>query len=222
MKPKGETLSLIYDQRFKHITEYRDLVWQILCTCFFNKFIPENSKCLDLGAGYGEFINHITCGEKLAMDLNPTTRDHLHKGIQFMQQDCSAVWSLDPDYLDIIFTSNFFEHLPDKDCIERTIYQCHRCLKNDGLFICLGPNIKYIPGAYWDFWDHHIPLTESCLAEILKINGFDIEQLFPRFLPHSMSTGFSPPRFLIKLYLKLPLLWPLFGKQFLIIARKNS
>lgn len=93
--------------------------------------------------------------------------------------------------------------------------------KKDGLLICLGPNIKYIPGPYWDFWDHNIPLTESCIAECLKINGFCIEQLFPRFLPYSMSAGFRPPLILIKFYLKLPLLLPLFGKQFLVVARKN-
>lgn len=109
--------------------DYRNSVWQILCTNFFNKFIPANFRCLDLGAGYGEFINHITCGEKIAMDLNSTTREHLHKGVQFIQQDCSTIWNIEPDYLDVIFTSNFLEHLTDKDCIERTINQCYRCLK---------------------------------------------------------------------------------------------
>jgi hypothetical protein len=44
----------------------------------------------------------------------------------------------------------------------------------------------------------------------------------PRFLPYSMSTGRTPPSFFVKLYLKLPILWPLFGKQFLVIGKKKQ
>jgi predicted SAM-dependent methyltransferase len=73
--------------------------------------------------------------------------------------------------LDVVFTSNFLEHLPDKVHVERTLAQAWRCLKDDGFIICLGPNIKYVPGAYWDFWDHFIPLTELSLSEVLKMKG---------------------------------------------------
>jgi hypothetical protein len=79
-----------------------------------------------------------------------------------------------------------------------------RCLKTDGQIICLGPNIKYIPGTYWDFWDHFVPITDLSLAEMLRLKGFDIELRVARFLPYSMSTGSTPPLFLVKLYLQLP------------------
>jgi hypothetical protein len=36
-----------------------------------------------------------------------------------------------------------------------------------------------------------------------------------------MSTGSKPPLFPVKIYLQLPLLLRFFGKQFLVMGRKN-
>lgn len=216
-----ETLKRQYQLRFAEIGEYRNQIWQILCSQFFSRYIPENSKVLDLGSGWGEFINNIAAVEKYAIDLNPESADHLSDGVICIHQDCSQTWAFESDYLDVVFTSNFLEHLQDKSSVERTISEAHRCLKYGGLLICLNPNVKFIPGAYWDFWDHQIPLTELSCAEVLRMKGFSIKQCIPRFLPYSMSAGSRPPLFLVKLYLKLPILWPLFGKQFVLIGRKE-
>ena len=137
-----------------------------------------------------------------------------------LNQDCSKKWNLPDNTLDIVFTSNFFEHLPSKEHIKKTILQAKRCLKSGGKIICLGPNIKYLPGKYWDFWDHHIALTEASLSEILRMNDFVIEKCLPKFLPYTMAKEKTAPLILVKLYLKIPLLWHLFGKQFLIIGEK--
>jgi hypothetical protein len=37
-----------------------------------------------------------------------------------------------------------------------------------------------------------------------------------------MSTGRTPPLPLVRWYLKLPIVWPLFGKQFLVVGRKED
>jgi SAM-dependent methyltransferase len=115
------------------------------------------------------------------MDLNPDAELWLRGGTQFMHQDCSQEWRIEPESLDVVFTSNFLEHLPGKDSVERIISEAHRCLKKDGLIICLGPNIKYVPGAYWDFWDHLIPITELSLSEFLAI--FDVDRKNATFVP---------------------------------------
>lgn len=88
-----------------------------------------------------------------------------------------------------------------------------------GRFAALAP---YRDGAYWDFWDHYLPLTDRSMVEGLKLAGFSVERVEPRFLPYSMSQGFTPPVVLISLYLRFPLLWRVFGKQFLVVARKPS
>lgn len=220
MIDKSELLSNEYRLRFSKLEDYRSNVWRILCSEFFSKYVPSDSTILDLGAGWGEFINHISAKNKIAMDLNHDTQNHIAADIKFIHQDCATNWQLQSESVDIIFTSNFLEHLPDKASVDFTVSESLRCLKKGGKFICLGPNIKYVNGAYWDFWDHHIPLTEFSVVEILKIVGFEIEKCIPRFLPYSMSSTSNPPLFTVQFYLKMPFLWRLIGKQFLIIAKK--
>lgn len=222
MENHSEALKQQYQLRFSKLQEYRKQVWQTLCSGYFSRFIPRESVILDLGAGWGEFINHINATEKFAMDLNPATPEHLAPGITFIHQDCSRPWGMESNSLDVVFTSNFLEHLPDKPSIERAVAEAYRCLKDGGLLICMGPNMNCVPGSYWNFWDHNIPLTEQSCAELLQIKGFCIDRCLAHFLPYSMSEGRKPPLALIRLYLKLPLLWPLFGKQFLVIGRKSA
>lgn len=217
---KPEILKKIYSQRFIEMKEYRNKVWQIIYSDFLFQYIPHSSIVLDLGSGWGEFINNVIASKKIAMDLNPATEDHLTPGVSFLQQDCSKQWKLESDSLDVVFTSNFFEHLSDKASIDSAVAEAYRCLKKGGKIICLAPNIKYTQGAYWDFWDHHVPITDLSCVELLKINGFKIEQSIPRFLPYSMSTGYNPALFMVKLYLNLPFLWRFFGKQFLVVGIK--
>jgi SAM-dependent methyltransferase len=154
------------------------------------------------------------------MDLNADTAKHLGAELTFFQQDCSQPWPLPENSLDTVFTSNFFEHLPDKATLGKTLQQARRCLKPGGRLICLGPNIKYLPGKYWDFWDHYLELTELSLSEGLGNRGFMIERCEPRFLPYTMVSGRQYPLVFIRLYLRLPIAWRFFGKQFLVIARK--
>lgn len=221
MKDPTVQLENEYRIRFASVAKYRSDVWKILYDEYFSIFISPAAHVLDLGSGWGEFITNIKAAKKYAMDLNTDAGAHLSGETVFLHQDCSQEWQIQPESLDVVFTSNFLEHLPDKKSIESTISEAYRCLKNDGLIICLGPNIKYLSGAYWDFWDHFIPITELSLSELLKLNGFSIQLCIPRFLPYSMSTGRTPPLLFMRLYLKLPVLWPLFGKQFLVIGKKG-
>ena len=49
---------------------------------------------LDLGCGWGEFINQIDARSKYGMDLNPDTREFLSDDVTFLHQDCSREWVL--------------------------------------------------------------------------------------------------------------------------------
>ncbi len=220
-----ETLSdleIEYRRRFESTVPYRNAIWQRLINGFFGRFIPAQARVLDLGAGWGEFIRNIAAEHRYAMDLNPDMPNRVGSGVTPLLQDCSATWQLPDSSLDLVFTSNFFEHLPSKDALKRTLAQARRCLKPGGRLICLGPNIRFLNGAYWDFWDHYLPLTDRALAEGLELAGFEIERIEPRFLPYSMSQGFLPPPAILSLYLRVPVLWRIFGKQFLVIARKPT
>ena len=217
----NDNLSKIYEIRFSGFEKYRNQVWKILVSQFFSKWIYPNVRILDLGCGYGEFINNVDSETRHGMDLNPNTKEHLSDGVIFHKQDCSKDWILEPHSLDIVFTSNFFEHLSNKLALDQTIAQVHKALKPGGLIIAMGPNIAVLKGKYWDFWDHHVPLSTQSLNELLEIHGFEIEKSIDRFLPYNMVRIRQRPLFLLWLYLHLPFVWRLFGKQFLIVAKKK-
>lgn len=215
-------LQTIYERRFETMLGYRMAVWSILVRDFFQRYVSPSAAVLDLGAGYGEFINHVRAGRKIAMDLNPKLRERVTTDVEVILQNCTEPWPLPDRSLDVVFTSNFFEHLPDKAALKRTFGQIRRCLKPDGKLIALGPNIRYLHGAYWDFWDHFLCLTDLSVAEGLETNGFTVQQRLPRFLPYSMVNSPRVPLAAVRAYLKLPLLWHLFGRQFLIVAKPSA
>lgn len=222
MEPNPRELSRIYHRRFSRTAEYRNRVWQVLTREFFSRWVAPDATVLDLGCGYGEFVNNIAASRKLAMDLNPDARAHLAPDVEFLHQDCSQTWPAVAEGLDVVFTSNFFEHLPDKDSLNRTLREALRCLKPSGRLIALGPNIKFLHGQYWDFYDHHIYLTEASLGEAIEIEGYEIEFIAPRFLPFTMVEAPEYPMAFVRTFVRVPLLWRIFGKQFLVVARKPA
>jgi SAM-dependent methyltransferase len=219
--PDAQELRNIYSRRFQANLEYRRGVWEVLVKHVFQHYVRKDGAVLDLGCGYGEFINAVAAGTKYGMDLNPASAEHLDPGVRLLRQDCSARWDLMDNSLDVVFTSNFFEHLPDKTTLGRTLEEARRCLKPGGRIIAIGPNIKHVPGAYWDFWDHYLPLTELSLTEGMETHGFTVERCEGKFLPYTMVKSRRYPQFVLACYLKLPFAWRLFGKQFLVIAQKN-
>ena len=97
-------LTTEYRNRFTGLEAYREQVWQVLTGSFFNRFIRSSDTVLDLGAGWGEFIRNVRCGEKFAMDLNPDTDTRVGEGAKVILQDCSEEWLLPDNSLDVVFT----------------------------------------------------------------------------------------------------------------------
>ena len=187
----------------------------------FSRWIQTDSTVLDLGCGHCEFINNVRCSQKFAMDLNPDAERLASSEVSVLKQDCSVAWSVPAQSLDVVFTSNFFEHLPTKYALEQNLFEAYKALRLGGCLIALGHNIKHLPGTYWDFFDHYLPLTELSLIEVLRKCGFEVVFCRDRFLPYTMSDGCEYPTWILHLYLKMPLAWSFFGKQFLVVARKN-
>jgi SAM-dependent methyltransferase len=212
----------IYRNRFAANLDYRKQIWTLLASQFFSRWIRSSDAVIDIGCGYCEFINNIAAARKYGIDLNPASRSNAAAGVTLFEQDCVQRWPLPPGSLDVAFSSNFFEHLPSKQALEATLLEALRCLKSGGRLIAMGPNIRYVGGAYWDFFDHYLPLTDRSLVEVLTKCGFETELVEPRFLPFTMSHGRNAPLWMVRIYLALPLAWRFFGKQFLVIARKPA
>lgn len=221
-KSKADIAQQQYRQRFSEAGEYRNALWSVLCKDFFQRYVDPAAVLLDLGCGWGEFSNNIRADKKYAMDMNPDAVERLDADVELILQDCSQPWPLADSSLDVVFTSNFLEHLPHKSNVERTIAEVKRCLRPGGVLIALGPNVRLLPGAYWDFWDHHVQLSDRSLVELLNMNGFRVTEQHPGFLPYTMSDGSHPNLLLVKLYLRLPIFWKVLGKQFLIVANTEK
>lgn len=214
-------ISTIYHERFTSTgLDKRDQVWRTLCKSFFDPLIGSDKVVLDLACGYGEFINNVTARKKVAADLNPDARDHLQPDVQFISSCATDLSEVRDGSIDVVFTSNFLEHLPDKETCNKVFVEVLRTLNSGGRFIVLGPNIKYAYREYWDFFDHHLPLSHLSLEEGLKQVGFNVSRNIPRFLPFTMKSSVPTAAWLIKLYLMIPLAWRFVGKQFLVVAEK--
>jgi SAM-dependent methyltransferase len=218
----GRDLAVQYARRFARTQDYRARLWKVLVGSFFQPMVPPGGSVLDLGCGYAEFINAVRCGAKHAIDLNPEAADRVGPDVRLHLHDAARPWPVPDGSLDVVFSSNFFEHLPDKQALQQVIRQARRALKPGGRLICMGPNIRYLPGAYWDFWDHHVPLTDAAVAELLEVEGLTVIRQEPRFLPYRVGGRFHPPTALVRLYLKLRPAWRVFGKQFLVVAERPA
>jgi SAM-dependent methyltransferase len=215
-----DNLSVIYSHRFGEMGyERRDRVWKVLCRSFFDRRMVRDGSVLDLACGYGEFINNIDVKTKFAVDLNPDSVTRLSKDVHFTCAAADHLSFLDNHLLDRVFTSNFLEHLPDKGTCNQVLREVRRVLKPAGHFIVMGPNIRYLYDRYWDFYDHYLPLSHLSLAEGLRAQGFEIVEMVDRFLPYTMQSNLPTSDFLINIYLAIPALWKIFGKQFLVTAR---
>ena len=220
-----EELRRIYWNRFRERQDGRRRIWQVLAGDFFQKWISPKGVVLDLGAGYGEFLQNIKAGRKMGVDANPQAAEFWDKDIEPLHFDVTSKWPVQPGSIDCVFTSNFFEHLPDKNALERCIAQVFVTLKPGGILIAMGPNIRKTGGTYWDFFDHYIPLTERSLCELLVLHGFRIDYCRASFLPYTMSRTYPTLLmkiypFLVRAYLRCRILWPLFGRQFLVVGSK--
>ncbi len=216
-----QDLSKIYSERFQATgLSKRDGVWKVLCASFFQPLVPEQSVLLDLACGYGEFINNMKAAQKIAVDLNPDAPKHLNPDVRYIYTPATDLSPIAPGSVDVAFTSNFLEHLRSKDECNTVFAQIKNVLKPGGRFIILGPNIRYAYAEYWDYYDHYLALSHVSLAEGLNIAGFEVERVIPRFLPYTMNNSTPTNPSLVRAYLALPMAWPLFGKQFLVTARK--
>jgi SAM-dependent methyltransferase len=214
-------IAQIYQQRFVQTgLDRRDRVWKVLCRHFFARRIPGDATVLELACGYGEFINNIPAGRKIAVDLNPDAAQYLAPDVAFFNIPATGLGLVGSDVADVVFTSNFLEHLHDKRELDDVLAAVRQVLQPGGRFIVMGPNIRFAYREYWNFYDHYLPLSDLSLAEGLRLAGFRIEETIPRFLPFSMDNKTPTHDLAVRAYLALPLAWRVMGKQFLVTAVK--
>ena len=209
----------IYARRFNPDLKFRNEMWRILCRDFFQKYIDPDSRILEIGAGYCEFINQINAAEKTALELNPDVRSYAAAEVRVIQDRSSRMNAVSDHSVEVVFASNFFEHLSREEILA-TFREVYRALVPGGKFMVQQPNIRFCGKDYWMFFDHLTPIDDRAFVEALEICGFELQELITRFLPFTTKSRLPRSPFLLRLYLRLRMVWPLFGQQSFILSRK--
>ena len=211
----------IYAYRFKDIQQdQRQRVW-IEITRFIEAKLNHPATLLDPAAGRCEFINASAASERWAVEQSSQLHVFAAEHIRVVQSDIFRA-DLPKMYFDGIFVSNFLEHLQSPNDVAAFLEMMYDVLQVGGRIAVMGPNFKRCHAVYFDCADHVLALTEMSVAEHLYGAGFDILEVRPAFLPFSFRGLFPPSRRLTKLYLKCPWVWPILGKQFLVIGEKTK
>jgi len=214
----SEDLETLYTRRFGAESDQRQDLWQVLCSDFFQKFVPADSVVLDVAAGHCEFVNNIDASRRIAVDLNPDVVHRAGPGVEAHVCRSDAMTVLAAGSVDRVFVSNFFEHV-SRDVILSTLEEIRRVLRLDGQLLILQPNIRYCAKDYWMFFDHVTPVDDRALVEALRATGYHVESCLPRFLPYTTKSRLPSSPALVRLYLKMPLAWRVLGAQAFVVAR---
>ncbi len=194
----------------------RAAVWRALWRYYFRHRIRPSDTVLDLGCGYGDFINNVVAKRRIALDLWPGFEAHLDAGVQPVVGPVDDLSAIDDGSVDYAFASNLFEHVSQQE-FAATLAGLRSKLSAGGTLTVLQPNYRYAAREYFDDYTHVSIYSHISLCDFLAANGFEPVEVRPRFLPLTVKSRLPAWGPLVGLYLASPVK-PL-GKQMLVRAR---
>ena len=197
----------------------RDVVWEALWRFHFNRIVPADGCVLDLGAGYGNFINHVQAMRRIALDVWPGFTQFLAPDVQAVVGPVTDLNFLADGSVDFAFASNLFEHI-SQAAFAQVLDGLRPKLSDRGTLNILQPNYRYAAREYFDDYTHVAIYSHISLADFLTANGYEVLQVVPRFLPLTVKSRMPVSPWLIAAYLASPIK-PL-GKQMFIRARPRG
>ncbi len=170
---------------------------------------------LELGAGYGSFINQVVAKRRIAIDSWDGFINYLQPRIEGRICDVTDLSFLEPSSVNFVFASNLFEHISQKD-FSSVLCQLKKALATNGTLNILQPNYYYSYREYFDDYTHRTVYTHTSISDFLEAHGYRVIECRPRFLPLTVKSRLPVSPVLIRLYLSFP--WKPFGKQMFIRA----
>jgi|SRR5579871_588683 len=207
-----------HDTRFAPDTR-RDVLWKTLVESYFQALVPAGACVLELGAGYGHFINNVRARRKIAIDLWDGLRHHVAPDVETLIQSACDLRNIEPGSVDFAFASNLVEHLPQPD-FAALLDQLREKLCTGGILTLLQPNYRFAYREYFDDYTHVSIYSDRSLCDFLEAHGFRILECRPRFLPLTVKSRWPVSPWLIRLYLLSP--WKVMGKQMLVRCTPRS
>lgn len=193
-------------------------VWAEVVRYLAGSHLDLTGPVLDLACDRGYFIRFVVAPERWATDLRDV-RVHLPADVTFVQADSLALAQrLPPEHFSTVFISNFLEHLPSGDAVIEQLRVVHHLLRPGGRAVILQPNIRLVGGAYWDFIDHKVPLSDRSLVEAAEIAGLRTRTVLTRFMPYTTKRHLPQHPLLVRAYLAFPPAWLILGRQTLYVG----
>jgi len=197
--------------------EYRTKVWLEIIR-YIAKDCPPVGHLLELGPGYCDFINHFPAAQKTCVDRNEMMRPYANSEVRFVCAEAGLFPGIADGSLDLVFASNFMEHLGEDDH-QILLPNIHCGLAPNGNLILIQPNYRLNPAHYFDDPTHRTIFSDQNIRTFLDGFGFQIVKLIPRFLPFSMKSRLPKWPLLVRLYLASPLR-PFAGQMYIIAQKK--
>src|SRR6266699_3449664 len=110
----GHGPSSYFQTRFSHDPR-REVLWRTLYRHHFSHLISKSDCVLELGAGYGHFINQVVARRRIALDQWEGFVDYLQPGIESRVGNVALLSFLAPASVNFAFASNLFEHVAQAD-----------------------------------------------------------------------------------------------------------
>ena len=194
----------------------REIVWQCLWRYRFSAMVDPGDCVLDLGAGYGDFINAVAARRRIAVDAWDGFSAHLAPGVEHQVGNITELDFLDDGAVDFAFASNVFEHLTRAE-LAGALAALRPKLSARGTLTIVQPNYRYAYREYFDDFDHKSVFTHVSLPDYLAANGYETFAVEPRFMPLSVKSRLPVNPLLIRAWLASP--FKPGGKQMLVRAR---
>ena len=213
-------LESVYEHRFDDaaVTE-KHVLWRAIAG-YLQRYVGADATVLDLACDRGYFIENISAGKKWASDIRDMS-PYLSSDVEFVRGDGLTLAHILPrGTFDLVFTSNYLEHLASGDDVIAQLRAVCELLRPGGSAIVLQPNIRLLGGAYWDFIDHKVALTERSLVEAAELAGLQTTTVIKRFLPYTTKSRLPKAAWAVSAYLAFQPAWWLLGKQTLYIGRR--
>jgi ubiquinone/menaquinone biosynthesis C-methylase UbiE len=218
VQPKDElNYARLYEFRFGGVDHRtRREVWEEIARFVWER-MGRPRRVLDPAGGFGEFINAVPAEERWLVDVIDFPERETDPRVRVVIGDIFDI-ELPSAHFDGVFASNILEHFREPEHVARFLERMRETLAPGGVVALMGPNFKYCAREYFDCADHALPLTHVSIQEHLYAAGYDVTDVIPRFLPYSFRSRLPASRQLAAMYLRMPMLWRLQGKQFLVLG----
>jgi SAM-dependent methyltransferase len=199
------------------VLEGRRRVWREIVR-YVQARTPRIETLIELGPGYCDFINQFTAAKKIAFDLNPEMSHYADSDVELRIESCTTLPGIASESVDMIFASNFLEHLAGDD-VDELLERVARVLTPNGRLVLIQPNHRLCAEHYFDDPTHVTVFDDTNIGAWLARSGLRPIKIVPGLLPFSMNGRLPKSGVLTRAYLMSP--WKPLAQQMYVVAERT-